>query len=209
MANKPVLFAIDDNPEVLRAVERDLRRRYARGRNGDGYRVLRANSADSALDTLGQLKLRGDSVALFLVDQRMPRTTGVEFLEETRDLYPEAKKVLLTAYADTDAAIKAINDIGLDYYLQKPWNPPEENLYPVLDDLLGDWRSHYRPPFEGIRLIGTRWSPDAFALRDFLGRNQVPYQWLDADTNASARRLVEANGAPAELPLALLPDGGR
>jgi CheY-like chemotaxis protein len=136
MANKPVLFAIDDDPEVLRAVERDLRRRYARGRNGDGYRVLRANSADSALDTLGQLKLRGDTVALFLVDQRMPRTTGVEFLEETRDLYPEAKKVLLTAYADTDAAIKAINDIGLDYYLQKPWDPPEENLYPVLDDLL-------------------------------------------------------------------------
>src|SRR5215210_5355741 len=181
MANKPVLFAIDDDPEVLRAVERDLRRRYARGRNGDGYRVLRANSADSALDTLGQLKLRGDTVALFLVDQRMPRTTGVEFLEETRELYPEAKKVLLTAYADTDAAIKAINDIGLDYYLQKPWDPPEENLYPVLDDLLGDWRSHYRPPFEGIRVVGNRWSPGSHAIKDFLARNRVPYQWQDVE----------------------------
>ena len=208
MANKPVLFAIDDDPEVLRAVERDLRRRYARGRNGDGYRVLRANSADSALDTLGQLKLRGDSVALFLVDQRMPRTTGVEFLEETRDLYPEAKKVLLTAYADTDAAIKAINDIGLDYYLQKPWDPPEENLYPVLDDLLGDWRSHYRPPFEGIRVVGNRWSPGSHAIKDFLARNRVPYQWQDVEVSEEAWQLVsQADGGEPRLPLVVFPDG--
>jgi thioredoxin reductase (NADPH) len=208
MGNKPVLFAIDDDPEVLRAVERDLRRRYARGRNGDGYRVLRANSADSALDTLGQLKLRGDSVALFLVDQRMPRTTGVEFLEETRDLYPEAKKVLLTAYADTDAAIKAINDIGLDYYLQKPWDPPEENLYPVLDDLLGDWRSHYRPPFEGIRVVGNRWSPGSHAIKDFLARNRVPYQWQDVEVSEEAWQLVsQADGGEPRLPLVVFPDG--
>ena len=208
MANKPVLFAIDDDPEVLRAVERDLRRRYARGRNGDGYRVLRANSADSALDTLGQLKLRGDTVALFLVDQRMPRTTGVEFLEETRDLYPEAKKVLLTAYADTDAAIKAINDIGLDYYLQKPWDPPEENLYPVLDDLLGDWRSHYRPPFEGIRVVGNRWSPGSHAIKDFLARNRVPYQWQDVEVSEEAWQLVsQADGGEPRLPLVVFPDG--
>ena len=208
MANKPVLFAIDDDPEVLRAVERDLRKRYARGRNGDGYRVLRANSADSALDTLGQLKLRGDSVALFLVDQRMPRTTGVEFLEETRDLYPEAKKVLLTAYADTDAAIRAINDIGLDYYLQKPWDPPEENLYPVLDDLLGDWRSHYRPPFEGIRVVGNRWSPGSHAIKDFLARNRVPYQWQDVEVSEEAWQLVsQADGGEPRLPLVVFPDG--
>ena len=208
MANKPVLFAIDDDPEVLRAVERDLRRRYTRGRNGDGYRVLRANSADSALDTLGQLKLRGDTVALFLVDQRMPRTTGVEFLEETRDLYPEAKKVLLTAYADTDAAIKAINDIGLDYYLQKPWDPPEETLYPVLDDLLGDWRSHYRPPFEGIRVVGNRWSPGSHAIKDFLARNRVPYQWQDVEVLEEAWQLVsQADGGEPRLPLVVFPDG--
>ena len=209
MANKPVLFAIDDDPEVLRAVERDLRRKYVRRRNGDGYRVLRADSADSAMDTLGQLKLRGDTVALFLVDQRMPRTTGVEFLEEARVLYPEAKKVLLTAYADTDAAIRAINDIGLDYYLQKPWDPPEENLYPVLDDLLGDWRSGYRPPFEGIRVVGNRWSPESHAVKDFLARNRVPYQWQDVEISEEARQLIaQADGSEVpRLPLVVFPDG--
>jgi thioredoxin reductase (NADPH) len=209
MANKPVLFAIDDDPEVLRAVERDLRRKYVRRRNGDGYRILRADSADSAMDTLGQLKLRGDTVALFLVDQRMPRTTGVEFLEEARVLYPEAKKVLLTAYADTDAAIRAINDIGLDYYLQKPWDPPEENLYPVLDDLLGDWRSRYRPPFEGIRVVGNRWSPESHAVKDFLARNRVPYQWQDVEVSEEARQLIaQADGSEVPmLPLVVFPDG--
>jgi thioredoxin reductase (NADPH) len=138
----------------------------------------------------------------------MPRTTGVEFLEETRDLYPEAKKVLLTAYADTDAAIKAINDIGLDYYLQKPWDPPEENLYPVLDDLLGDWRSHYRPPFEGIRVVGNRWSPGSHAIKDFLARNRVPYQWQDVEVLEEAWQLVsQADGGEPRLPLVVFPDG--
>ena len=152
---KPVILAVDDDPQVLRAVERDLRRRYARE-----YRVLRADSGESALDTLGKLKLRGDPVALFLVDQRMPKMTGVEFLEEAIERYPEAKRALLTAYSDTEAAIRAINEVGLDYYLQKPWDPPDQNLYPNLDDMLGDWRADYRPPFEGIRVVGDRWSPE-------------------------------------------------
>jgi thioredoxin reductase (NADPH) len=208
MANKPVLFAIDDDSEVLRAVERDLRRKYARGRNGGGYRVLRANSAAAALDTLGKLKLRGDPVALFLVDQRMPRTTGVEFLEEAKEFFPDAKKVLLTAYADTEAAIKAINDIGLDYYLQKPWDPPEEKLYPVLDGLLGDWRTSYRPPFEGIRVVGDRWSPQSHVVKDFLGRNRVPYQWQDVEVSEEARQLIaQADGSEPRLPLVVFPDG--
>jgi thioredoxin reductase (NADPH) len=208
MANKPVLFAVDDDPEVLRAVERDLRRKYGRSRNGSGYRILRADSAEAAMDALGKLKLRGDPVALFLVDQRMPRTTGVEFLEEAMELYPEAKKVLLTAYADTDAAIKAINDIGLDYYLQKPWDPPEENLYPTLDGLLGDWRSSYRPPFEGIRVVGNRWSPPSHAVKDFLARNRVPYQWQDVEASEEARQLVaQADGGDLRLPLVVFPDG--
>src|SRR4028119_277007 len=200
---KPVILAVDDDPQVLRAVERDLRRRYARE-----YRVLRADSGESALDTLGKLTLRGDPVALFLVDQRMPRKSGVEFLEEARELFPGAKKVLLTAYADTDAAIKAINDIGLDYYLQKPWDPPEENLYPILDDLLGDWRSSYRPPFEGIRIVGNRWSPRSHGIKDFLARNRVPYKWQDVDASEEARHLVAQldHGAP-RLPVVVFPDG--
>ena len=208
MAGKPVVFAVDDDREVLRAVERDLRRKYGRGRGGDGYRILSADSADSAMDTLGKLTLRGDTVALFLVDQRMPRKTGVEFLEEAKGLFPDAKKVLLTAYADTDAAIKAINEIGLDYYLQKPWDPPEENLYPVLDDLLGDWRSSYRPPFEGIRVVGNRWSPKSHAVKDFLARNRVPYQWQDIESSEDARQLVEqADHGEPSLPLVVFEDG--
>jgi thioredoxin reductase (NADPH) len=208
MANKPVLLVVDDDAEVLRAVERDLRRKYDRGRTEDGYRILRADSAAAALETLGKLKLRGDTVALFLVDQRMPRKTGVEFLEEAKELYPEAKKVLLTAYADTDAAIKAINDVGLDFYLQKPWDPPEENLYPILDDLLGDWRANYRAPFEGIRVIGNRWSPLSHRLKDFLARNRVPYQWQNVEISDEARRLVaQVNNGEPRLPLVVFPDG--
>src|SRR5918994_965579 len=141
---RPVKLAVDDDPQVLRAVERDLRRKYARE-----YRVLRADSGESALDALDKLKLRGDPVALFLVDQRMPRMTGVEFLERAIEIFPEAKRDLLTAYADTDAAIRAINEVGLDYYLQKPWDPPEEYLYPILDDQLDDWRAGLRPPLAG------------------------------------------------------------
>src|SRR5215207_8383367 len=181
---KPVILAVDDDPQVLRAVERDLRRRYARE-----YRILRADSGESALDTLGKLKLRGDPVALFLVDQRMPKMTGVEFLEEAIERYPEAKRALLTAYSDTEAAIHAINDVGLDYYLQKPWDPPEQNLYPNLDDMLSDWRADYRPPFTGLRVVGDRWSPESHRTREFLALNlalnRVPYRWLDVYEDGS------------------------
>ncbi len=200
---KPVILAVDDDPQVLRAVERDLRRRYARE-----YRVLRADSGESALDTLGKLKLRGDPVALFLVDQRMPRMTGVEFLEKAIEQFPDAKRALLTAYSDTEAAIRAINEVGLDYYLQKPWDPPEQNLYPNLDDVLDDWRADYRPPFEGIRIVGDRWSPASHRTRDFLARNRVPHKWLDVEGSEEARQLIENadHGAP-KLPLVVYEDG--
>ena len=200
---KPVILTVDDDPQVLRAVERDLRRKYARE-----YRVLRADSGESALDTLGKLKLRGDPVALFLVDQRMPRMTGVEFLEKAVELFPEAKRDLLTAYADTDAAIRAINEVGLDYYLQKPWDPPEEHLYPILDDQLEEWISGFRPPFEGLRVVGNRWSSDSHRLRDFLARNRVSYRWLDVEDSDEARRILEQldYGAP-KLPVIVFEDG--
>ena len=199
---KPVILTVDDDPQVLRAVERDLRRKYARE-----YRVLRADSGESALDTLGKLKLRGDPVALFLVDQRMPRMTGVEFLEKAVELFPEAKRDLLTAYADTDAAIRAINEVGLDYYLQKPWDPPEEHLYPILDDQLEEWISGFRPPYEGLRVVGNR-SSDSHRLRDFLARNRVSYRWLDVEGSDEARRILEQldYGAP-KLPVIVFEDG--
>lgn len=201
---KPVLFAIDDDPEVLRAVERDLRRQY-----GETYRVMRASSGPAALEALEQLKLRRTPVALFLVDQRMPKMSGVEFLEKAIPLFPAAKRVLLTAYADTEAAIQAINTARVDYYLVKPWDPPEECLYPVLDDLLEDWRATYRPAFEGVRVVGHRWSPEAFQMRDFLSRHQIPYQWLDVETESEAKELVAAaeKHGKAELPLVFLSDG--
>ena len=200
---KPVILAVDDDPQVLRAVERDLRRRYARD-----YRVLRADSGESALDTLGKLKLRGDPVALFLVDQRMPRMTGVEFLEEAIERFPDAKRALLTAYSDTEAAIRAINEVGLDYYLQKPWDPPDQNLYPNLDDMLGDWQADYRPPFTGLRVVGDRWSPESHRTRDFLARNRVPYRWFDVEGSEEAREIVASadHGAP-KLPLVVYEDG--
>ncbi|HSK99646.1 MAG TPA: FAD-dependent oxidoreductase [Rubrobacteraceae bacterium] len=200
---KPVILAVDDDPQVLRAVERDLRRRYVRE-----YRVLRADSGETALDTLNKLKLRGDPVALFLVDQRMPRMTGVEFLEKAIEQFPLAKRALLTAYSDTEAAIRAINEVGLDYYLQKPWDPPEENLYPNLDDMLGDWRADYRPPFEGIRVVGDRWSPASHRIRDFLARNRVPHRWLDVEGSEEARQLLKStdHGMP-KLPLVVYEDG--
>ena len=200
---KPAILAVDDDPQVLRAVERDLRRRYARE-----YRVLRADSGESALDALDKLKLRGDPVALLLVDQRMPRMTGVEFLEKAIEIFPEAKRNLLTAYADTDAAIRAINEVGLDYYLQKPWDPPEEHLYPILDDQLDDWRADFKPPFEGVRVVGDRWSPDSHRIRDFLARNRVPYRWLDVESSEEARQIVERldHGTP-KLPVVVFQDG--
>jgi thioredoxin reductase (NADPH) len=202
---KPVVWTVDDDPEVLRAVAHDLRRQY-----GERFRVMRADSGPAALDALKQLKLRNETVALFLVDQRMPRMTGVEFLEEALPLYPEAKRVLLTAYADTDAAIQAINSVRIDYYLIKPWDPPEARLFPVLDDLLDDWVASHRPPFEGIRVVGLRWSPSSHAIKDFLGRNQVPYQWLDLEVEAEARQLIEQlEPETPQLPLVLFPDGSR
>lgn len=200
---KPVILAVDDDPQVLRAVERDLKRKYARE-----YRVLRADSGASALDALDRLKVRGDPVALFLVDQRMPKMTGVEFLEKAIEVFPEAKRDLLTAYADTDAAIRAINEVGLDYYLQKPWDPPEEHLYPILDDQLEEWHSGFNPPFEGIRVVGDRWSPDSHRLRDFLARNRVPYKWMDVEGSEEARQIVARldSGSP-KLPAVVFQDG--
>jgi thioredoxin reductase (NADPH) len=200
---KPVLLAVDDDPEVLRAIERDLRREY-----GARYRVVAAGSGPRALDALRTLQLRNESVALLLVDQRMPQMTGIEFLGEAMKLYPDAKRALLTAYADTDAAINAINKVNLDYYLVKPWDPPETHLYPVLNDLLEQWQAFFRPPFEGVRVVGHRWSPLSYQVKDFLARNQVPYQWLDIETDDEAGKLIELAGVDtASLPLLLFADG--
>src|SRR5215469_15582062 len=202
----PVLLTVDDDPDVLHAIERDLKRRYE-----ERYRVLRADSGPAALDLLRRLQQRNDTVALLLVDHRMPQMTGVEALQEAMKIYPNAKRALLTAYADTDAAIKAINEVRLHHYLLKPWDPPEQQLFPVLDDLLDDWLGDFHPPFEGIRLLGTRWSSQAYELRSFLARNQVPYQWLDADAagrDADVERLMKSLAAEdLKLPLVLFPDG--
>ncbi len=201
---KPFLLTVDDDAEVLRAVERDLRARYA-----ERYRVLRADSGQVALEALRSLKKRDEPVALLLVDQRMPHMTGVEFLGQAMELYPEAKRVLLTAYADTDAAIRAINDAKIEHYLLKPWDPPEEHLYPVLDDLLEEWWASFRPTFDGARVLGTRWSPQSYAIREFLARNRVPYRWLDIETeNPEVQQLKSALGADASrLPVVFFPDG--
>lgn len=203
VVTKPVLLTVDDDPEVLRSVERDLRVEYGRS-----FRVLRADSGATALEVLQKLKLRNQPVALLLVDQRMPQMTGVEFLQQAMQFCPETKKVLLTAYADTDAAIRAINTVKIDYYLLKPWSPPEEQLYPVLKDLLNDWQASFSPPFAGIRVIGHRWSPKSHKTKDFLGRNQVPYQWLDIEIDEEAPHLVTyACEDTPNLPLVLFPDG--
>jgi len=200
---KPFLVTVDDDPEVSRAVDRDLRHKY-----GEQYRVLRAESGAEALASLEQLKLRNDTVALFLVDQRMPQMTGVEFLERAIPLYPEAKRALLTAYADTDAAIRAINDAQVDYYLMKPWHPPEERLYPIIDELLGDWHGTFRVPFQGIRVVGHRWSPQTHQIKEFLGKNQVPYQSLDIEKDAETRSLLQsAHASEHQLPVVVFPDG--
>ncbi len=201
--NKPVILTVDDDPEVLQAIARDLREKYAKD-----FRIIRANSGQKALDAVQQLKLRGDTVALFLVDQRMPQMTGVELLEKASEVFPEAKRALLTAYADTEAAIRAINRARLDYYLLKPWDPPEEKLYPVLDDLLQDWFAHFQPEFKGIRVIGNRWSADSHRIKDFLARNQIPYRWLDIERDAAAHKLLDcAKIESPSLPLVLFPDG--
>jgi thioredoxin reductase (NADPH) len=203
---KPILLSVDDDADVLRAIERDLRSQY-----GAEYRVLGSGSPEGALDLLKQLKLRNDSVALLLVDQRMPRIDGVHFLQEAMRIYPEAKRALLTAYADTTAAIGAINQASIHYFFMKPWDPPTEHLYPQLDDLLGDWQASYHPAYSGIRVLGTRWSPRSYELRDFLARNHVPYQWIDAEISASdpeTKLLLESLGPEAaSLPIVLFPDG--
>jgi thioredoxin reductase (NADPH) len=200
---KPIILAVDDEPEVLNFIERDLRQHYA-----PGYRVMKAGSGEEALEAVRELKRRGAAIALFVVDERMPGMRGTRFLEEAMALYPDARRVLLTAYADTDTAITAINRIGLDHYLLKPWEPPGERLYPVLDDLLSDWFARARPPYDGLRVAGTLLSPASYALRDFLAGNQVPYQWLDVDADATARELVASvSDGPLRLPVVFLPDG--
>mgnify|MGYP001793916703 CR=1 FL=1 len=202
--DKPVILTIDDDPAVLQAIARDLRKQY-----GDRFRIVRADSGAKALEVVEQLKLRGDTVAVFLADQRMPQMSGVEFLHAASEIFPKAKRALLTAYADTNAAIDAINTAQLDYYLLKPWDPPEEKLYPVLDDLINDWQVNFKPEFKGVKIISDRWSPQSHALRDFLARNQVPYRWLDIESNCEAQQLVNYAGESDNpcLPLVLLPDG--
>ncbi len=201
--SKPVLLAIDDDISVLDAVAEDLRRRY-----GKNYRVLRAASGVAALDICQQLKERGDSVALLLSDQRMPGMTGVELLQRTMEIFPDAKRVLLTAYADTEAAIRAINSARIHYYLNKPWDPPEEKLYPVLDDLLQSWEAGFEPPYEGLRVIGTRWSPPDHTVREFLARNRVTFQWSTPEANPEVLQLLRDRGLDeGKLPVILFPDG--
>jgi thioredoxin reductase (NADPH) len=203
MAGKPVILTVDDDPEVLQSIARDVRHGF-----GEHFRVIRAESGDRALDVLRKLRLADEPVALLLVDQRMPGLSGIELLIEAKTLYPDAKRALLTAYADTDAAIAAINEVRLDYYLVKPWDPPEQRLYPMLDDMLDDWTAANPPAFSGIRLIGDRWSQEAHAARDFLARNQVPYKWLDLDTDPDAAGMLGLAGlTPDDAPVLIFPDG--
>jgi thioredoxin reductase (NADPH) len=207
---KPVILAVDDDVPVLRAIERDLRSRY-----GKDYRIVAASGGPEALEVVRELSVRGSRIALFVVDQRMPQLTGIELLAQAVELQPDAKRILLTAYADTDVAIKAINDIRLDHYILKPWDPPEERLFPVLDDLLADWSANFQPPFEGLRLLAGRWAPRGHAIRDYLTRNQVPYQWLDPEEDGEGRRvatgLADSGGeaAPVDpaVPVVIFPDG--
>jgi len=203
MTSKPVLVAVDDDPQVLAAIRKDLRDQYAKD-----YRIVAAGGGADALDAVAELHRRGDEVALFLVDERMPGMTGTAFLLEAGPHYPEAKKVLLTAYADTEAAIRSINEVGLDHYLLKPWQPPEDQLFPVLDDLLDDWWAGRPAPFDGIRVVGARWSPASHEVKDFLTRNQVAYRFLDVERDAEAASLLAARGeADLLLPVLFLPDG--
>ena len=205
---KPVLLTVDDDSDVLRAIERDLRSRYGRD-----YRVISTDEPQGGLEILKELKVRNETVALLLADQRMPGMEGVDFLQEAMQLFPQAKRALLTAYADTNAAIDAINQASVHYFFLKPWDPPTERLYPQVDDLLDDWQEAYRPAFSGIRVLGTRWSPSSYQLRDFLARNHVPYQWIDVEvaaTDAEIKQLLAALGEEAEnLPVVLFPDGTR
>lgn len=199
---RPVILTVDDDDTVSKAIARDLRSRYA-----ERYRILRASSGDEALAALEKLSSRDQPVALVLSDHRMPAMTGIELLERCRPVAAGAKLVLLTAYADTEVAIKAINDIGLDHYLMKPWSPPEERLFPVLDDLLADWDRANRTRFEGVRVVGNRWSERSYETRMFLARNHVDYQWLELESDPEAERLRQLFGGGDDLPLVVLPDG--
>jgi thioredoxin reductase (NADPH) len=200
---KPIILTIDDDEQVLNAVERDLKRHYRKE-----FRIIKASSGAEGLESLHQLRQRNDAIALFLVDQRMPEMSGTEFLAAARRVYPEARKVLLTAYADTEAAISAINKVGLDHYLMKPWTPAEENLYPILDDLISDWEATATLPYDGIRVAGTLWSASSHNIKDFLARSQIPYQFLDIERDADARLLVEqTNETTYRLPVVFFPDG--
>jgi len=200
---KPIILSVDDEIQVLNAIVRDLRQHF-----GNEYRIMKASSGVEALDSLRQLKQRNAPVALLLVDQRMPEMTGTELLTKAADFYPEARKVLLTAYADTEAAITSINEIGLDHYLMKPWDPPEQNLYPILDDLLSDWLATVQLPYDGIRVAGTLWSPHSHNIKDFLSRNRIPYQWQDIEADDQTRFLVDSVvGNDRRLPVIFFPDG--
>lgn len=202
-AKLPIIFAIDDDPAVLRAIVRDIRGKYRKD-----YKIMSTDSPQEALDSLTELKNRNETVAMFLSDQRMPDMLGVDFLEKAKKTFPDAKRVLLTAYSDIDAAIKAINEVQLDYYLTKPWDPPEEKLFPVLDDLLDSWQGAYRPEFDGLKLIGYQYSPKSHTIKDFLSANLIPYLWMDIESNEDAQEILERNGIEwKQLPVVVYDDG--
>ena len=199
----PLIIIVDDDIQVLRAIQRDVRNEYH-----ENYRIVATDSANEALDLIKELKLKNESVALFISDQRMPEMEGVAFLEKARELFPDTKRVLLTAYSDIEAAIRAINTVKLDYYLLKPWNPPEEKLFPVISDLLDDWQALYKPDHEGIRIIGFQWSPESHRLKEFLSGNLVPYLWMNVEENKEADKYItSAKLSYSELPLVVLKDG--
>lgn len=203
MMTLPVILVVDDDPQVLAAIRRDLRSRYRAD-----YRVLAAGSGEAALDVIHELKARGDSLAMIISDQRMPSMLGVDVLARCREIYPIAGRVLLTAYSDIKAAVRAINEAHLDHYLEKPWDPPEEHLFPAIDDLLGSWQAEYRPEMTGLRLLGQQWSPRSHAVKDFLASNLIPYRWLDVERDPDAKRILDATAlAVHELPALLLEDG--
>ena len=201
--NEPIIFCIDDDPQVLRALIRDLKAQYRKD-----YKILSTSSVSEGLEGLLELKNKGEAVALFIADQRMPEMDGVSFLVKALDFYPDAKRILLTAYSDTDAAIKAINEVKLDYYLMKPWDPPEERLFPVIDDLLDEWQNGYRPDFKGLKVVGYQFSPKSHNLKEYLAGNLVPYQWMDIETSKEAQQLLELNDVPSkDLPVVFCEDG--
>ena len=199
----PFIIIVDDDEQVLRAIQRDVRNHYR-----NEYRITATSSAIEAFELIKELKLKSETVAVFISDQRMPEMEGVVFLEKSKEIFPEAKTVLLTAYSDIDVAVRAINNLKLDYYLLKPWNPPEEKLYPVVDDLLDDWHAQYKPDHEGIRIVGYQWSPKSHRLKEFLSGNLIPYVWLDIEKDNEAEKYVESSGIDNNsLPLVVLKDG--